>query len=282
MSTLGKVFTVLVLILSLVYLGITATLFAYRTDYKTALANEKKAHQDEVTKQNGVIQEKDNEIKLKETQNGAVMEAMNKAFTAQAEAEKSSKDWQEKYGTLEKELSTLRASLQQIETKITDKDQVIAGLTTQLDEANKVKTEAVTAKDAAETKLLDTQSRLSSAEKNLVDLEKQYIQKVKELEESKGKLSMVPPDAIPAEARGVKAVDGKVLAVSKVMNLLIVNVGKERGVEVGDQFTVYRGDKFVGKIQVEKADKDWSSARMIEDFKRLDPTVGDDITSKAN
>ncbi|MEK7867000.1 MAG: hypothetical protein AAB434_09985 [Planctomycetota bacterium] len=282
MSTLGKVFTVLVLILSLVYLGITATLFAYRTDYKKALADEKQAHKDEVASKDKDIQARDSEIKLKETQNGAILEAMNKAFTAQAEAEKSSKDWQEKYGSLEKELSTLRAALQSIEGKISEKDQVIAQLTTQLDEANKVKTEAVTAKDAAETKLLDTQSRLSSAEKNLVDLEKQYIQKVKELEESKGKLSMVPPDAIPAEARGVKAVDGKVLAVSKVMNLLIVNVGKERGVEVGDQFTVYRGDKFVGKIQVEKADKDWSSARMIEDFKRLDPTVGDDVTSKAN
>lgn len=282
MSTLGKVFTVLVLILSLVYLGITATLFAYRTDYKTALANEKAARKAEVAEKDKAFQEKSDEVKLKETQNGAVMEAMNKAFAAQSEAEKSSKDWQEKYGSLEKEITLLRGNYETIATKINEKDQVIAQLTTQLDEANKVKTEAVTAKDAAETKLLDTQSRLSSAEKNLVDLEKQYIQKVKELEESKGKLSMVPPDAIPAEARGVKAVDGKVLAVSKVMNLLIVNVGKERGVEVGDQFTVYRGDKFVGKIQVEKADKDWSSARMIEDFKRLDPTVGDDITSKAN
>ncbi len=282
MSTLGKVFTVLVLILSLVYLGITATLFAYRTDYKKALADEKGLHTKDVGEKDKAIQDRDSEIALQRTQNGALLEAMNKAFTAQAEAEKTSKDWQEKFGTLETQLAALRATYDTISNQIAAKDQVIAQLTTQLDEASKAKTEAVTARDAAETKLLDTQSRLSSAEKNLVDLEKQYIQKVKELEESKGKLSMVPPDAIPAEARGVKAVDGKVLAVSKVMNLLIVNVGKERGVEVGDQFTVYRGDKFVGKIQVEKADKDWSSARMIEDFKRLDPTVGDDITSKAN
>ncbi len=281
MSTLGKVFTVLVLILSLVYLGITATLFAYRTDYKKALDAEKKLHQDEVAAKSKDVQDRDSEIKLKDAQNGALLTAMNKAKTDQEAAEKTSKDWQDKYGTLEGELTKLRGQYETIGTQIASKDQVIAQLTTQLDEANKSKSDAVSAKDAAETKLLDTQSRLSSAEKNLVDLEKQYIQKVKELEEAKGKLSMVPPDAIPAEARAVKAVDGKVLAVSKVMNLLIVNIGKERGVEVGDQFTVYRGDKFVGKIQVEKADKDWSSARMIEDFKRLDPTVGDDITSRA-
>lgn len=282
MSTLGKVFTVLVLILSLVYLGITATLFAYRTDYKKALADEKQAHKEDVEKKDKEVQELKDEVKLKDHQNTTYLAGMNKALTAQAEAEKGAKDWQEKYGVLEGELSKLRSQYETISTQISAKDQVIAQLTTQLDEANKAKSEAVDAKDAAETKLLDTQSRLASAEKNLVDLEKQYIQKVKELEEAKGKLSMVPPDAIPAEARAVKAVDGKVLAVSKVMNLLIVNVGKERGVEVGDQFTVYRGDKFVGKIQVEKADKDWSSARMIEDFKRMDPSVGDDITSKAN
>ncbi len=282
MSTMGKVFTVLVLILSLVYLGITATLFAYRTDYKKALSD-MKAAKEKVEKDDKVeIAAKADEVKLKDQQVGSVLAAMAKAEGGQKTAEEEAKKWKDQSDTMNGEITKLRGQYETISTQISAKDQVIAQLTTQLDEASKTKTDAVSAKDQAEQKLLDTQSRLTNAEKNLVDLEKTYIQKVKELEEAKGKLSMVPPDAIPAEARAVKAVDGKVLAVSKVMNLLIVNVGKDRGVEVGDQFTVYRGDKFVGKIQVEKSDKDWSSARMIEDFKRLDPTVGDDITSKAN
>lgn len=282
MSTLGKVFTVLVLIFSLVYLGMTATLFAYRTDYKKALEAERNAHKEDIAKKDKEIQDRDSEIKLRDAQNAALQTAMNKAVTAEAEAQKKANDWQEKHNKLEAELTALRGSLQTIQASISEKDTAIAQLTAQLDEANKAKKEAVDARDDFERKLSDTQARLESAEKNLVDLEKQYIQKVKELEDAKNKLSGIPPEAIPAEARAVKAIDGKVLAVSKVMNLLIVNVGKERGVEVGDQFTVYRGDKFVGKIQIEKADKDWSSARMIEDFKRLDPLVGDDITSRSN
>jgi hypothetical protein len=48
--------------------------------------------------------------------------------------------------------------------------------------------------------------------------------------------------------------NGKVLAVEKEQHFVVVNLGKEDNVKVGDRLSIYQNDAFIGGVQVEKVD----------------------------
>jgi len=81
---------------------------------------------------------------------------------------------------------------------------------------------------------------------------------------------------------GIKATElirGKVKAVDKMLGLVVLDVGERHGVKPRYGFTVYRGDKYVGRIVVDEAFPDLSSARYGRTMK-LHVNVGDDVTTK--
>lgn len=53
--------------------------------------------------------------------------------------------------------------------------------------------------------------------------------------------------------------NGKILAVNKEFDFVIMNLGEEDEVKTGMVFTVYRGNKFIGKIAVEEIYPEMSS-----------------------
>lgn len=59
--------------------------------------------------------------------------------------------------------------------------------------------------------------------------------------------------------------DAQVLAVKPELNLVMISAGSAQGVRPGFQFTISRGDKYVGKAQVQRVYPDMCSARMIAD-----------------
>lgn len=179
MSTLTKVLVVLILLASGVSLGVVSTLYAYRTDYKTALRNEQTARKAEVASKDKDIQGLQADAALRESQAGALRQTVEKLRTDLSGAETAAKDWQEKYGTMMTEVSKLTETTKSIAQQIGEKDKVIEELTTHLQTAREELAAAASAKDAAEQHALDLQSRLAQAEKNLIELEKAYVTAVK-------------------------------------------------------------------------------------------------------
>ena len=47
------------------------------------------------------------------------------------------------------------------------------------------------------------------------------------------------------------------------IHLIMLSAGADDGVKKGYCFTVYRGDKYIGKVEVERTFGDMSSARII-------------------
>jgi len=64
------------------------------------------------------------------------------------------------------------------------------------------------------------------------------------------------------------------------MNLAILSVGSDNGVQAGMEFTIYRGPEFVTKVVIEKADNEWSSCRSVLEFQKSRPQVDDCACSK--
>ncbi|MBI5367158.1 MAG: hypothetical protein HZA54_08985 [Planctomycetes bacterium] len=285
MSTLSKVFVILILVVSLVYLGVTATLFAHRTQWKHEFNKEVAAHAQtkkdldakvlaqgsEIASQDEKIKNLDGEKRDKETQ----------LSDRSKELEKKSTD----FDTLKGNYATLAADISKLKDTLTEMEKANQSLQDKLKELQAAKDAAITDRDTTQAKLLETENRLQVSEKNLADLEVQYITRMRDLEEVKLQIAKLQEIGVPVEVittGSQRHVEGKVLAVSEKMNLLIISAGKDKGVEQGYEFTVYRGGKYIGKVRIQKADKDWSSASALSSFMKEGERVevGDSVSTR--
>jgi cell shape-determining protein MreC len=126
-------------------------------------------------------------------------------------------------------------------------------------------------------------SRIQIA-RSLTEVQKRYLEALKrvmELEETleqfKGAGIKIPEVVVAA-----KPVDGYVLAVSRQpeFNVVILNVGREKGVREGMEFTVYRENQFVGKVRVQSVDNDWSWAISLREFEQMPIRAGDLVSNR--
>ena len=81
----------------------------------------------------------------------------------------------------------------------------------------------------------------------------------------------------PIPVKPTPALAGKVLAVNKEYDFVIIDLGKANNLNLGDILSVYRSDKFIGRIQVEKAKEDISAAAILPDWQGREFKEDDEV-----
>ena len=64
------------------------------------------------------------------------------------------------------------------------------------------------------------------------------------------------------------------------MNLVMLSVGAEDGVKKGYRFTISRGERYIGKVEVEKVFDDMSSAKILADWTKGPIKENDDASTR--
>lgn len=283
MSILTRVMVVTVLVLSLLYMGLTAALMSYHTDYKNQLVAERAAHEETKTK-------KDEEIKGLSTRNDQldknIKELNTKISTMQqalTDAQGDLDNWKSQLTQLSNEYTKLSDSYNKLQADLEQQTKRNQELEQTVTDFRQKKDEALKEYSGMEQKYMETEDKLLKTEKNLAQLEQQYLAQAKDYNYAKTLLEQYKKIVPTIQLVGPppKLIEGKVLALSDKaeLNLVIISVGKNDGVELGMKFTVYRGDKYVGKIQIEKADPQFSSAYSIKEFQADNIKIGDNITT---
>lgn len=283
MSTLSKVFVILIVVTSFVYLGVTSALFAHRINWKDKFTTEKNDRATEVGALKKTIETNVADMADKDTQIGSLKSEIQNRSQMIEKLENDLKTEKTRNEKLLTELAGLRSSFDTLKSNLDEAQKRNEILSGNVAELQKEKDTAIADRDIVQNKLKETDHNLTISSRNLADLEKQYIGRMKELDELKTQIAALNAAGVRVEdiAKGAKKmVDGRVIAVSEVMNLLIISAGRDSGVEPGMEFTIYRGDKFVGKAIVEKADKDWASCRSLMEFQTDKPQVGDSVSTK--
>jgi hypothetical protein len=75
-----------------------------------------------------------------------------------------------------------------------------------------------------------------------------------------------------------KALAGQVTAADAKQDLVVLSIGRDAGVNEGDEFTIYRGNVFVGKTTIDRVDRAWASGRMTLKG-RDEPRIGDQASN---
>ncbi len=165
-------------------------------------------------------------------------------------------------------------------------DQLLA----QLDQQKKSKSEI-------EKMFSQSQDEMSKMGAQLKDLQskKQVLEaKVKELEDRSqkvelGKIVVSPESSIALESTSSMAssgmgsssgLQGKVLVINKDYNFVVTNLGKKDGINVGDVFSVYHGENYVGDVKIEKIHDSMSAAGFVSTDVKDKVNEGDKVVQK--
>jgi septal ring factor EnvC (AmiA/AmiB activator) len=283
MSTLSKIFVVLLLLVSIVYLGVSVMLFTQRIDWPQKLDLERQRHADSIKTRDLQIAHQKAEI----DQAKAVERELNSRL-ALLETEK--KDLHDRLTRAMTDFDDLKTQIAQLITRQGElTDQLKASqrnseeLRKQLDE-KRLEAETTRAeRDQAVYELQQAKRELEVVNKNYAELERQLVELAKEKDKQQYVLQELVRQGVPVTeiaAHDVpKNLSGKIQGVSEQFNVAIVSIGQDDGVKVGYPFTIYRGEQFVAKGTVEKVERDWSVVRWDPGLVKGKVQVGDDVTT---
>ncbi|MFH1414275.1 MAG: hypothetical protein ABIG56_05465 [Candidatus Omnitrophota bacterium] len=156
-----------------------------------------------------------------------------------------------------------------------------------------------------ETKLFQAQEDIKNKEGQIEELSAQKVELEAKLEDLKqssarrvelGTIIVSPEESLSAkstEAVIVKDVrpdevalasssglEGKVLVVNKDYNFIVINLGVQDGVVIGNEFLVYRKTKYLGNVKIEKVHDSMAAAGFLTDDLKNRINEGDRVVKK--
>ena len=226
------------------------------------------------------------------------------------DSEKLISDLQTKLKDAQGQIDTLNSGLQQEKTASQEALGKIEQLRIDLEQQKKSRSDLENKLDQAQNDLKKTQTQLKNLEFEKSDLET----KVKNLEEASqsegvelGKIKVVPEPAAPvttaakiqsrrmqaapapapvpvasekkAKTLPLQSLEGKVLVINKDYSFVVINLGNKDGINVGNVFSIYHNNKYVGDVKVEKVHDSMAAAGVVSgDINKV--SEGDKIVQK--
>ena len=281
MNLVGKIFIVLIFVMSVLFMGFAVAIYASHTNWKTVVdapeTGLKAQLEKEGAKSGQLESELDRLVEKRDAEELAQRDALGKLQT-EAEILKKERD------DVTKERTQLNQDLRQATAVLGENHKTLAALR---DEVVKLRAEIrqeQQEKDKAFSDvvaLTDQQHDLANELKTLQtrnnDLAEDYAGALEVLR----KHDMEP---IPAVYAGEAAkVDGLVLAVRNT-GLIEVSIGKDDGLLSGHTLEVYRiADSlstYLGKVEVTQVEPDKAACKILPEFRKGTIQKGDRVASK--
>lgn len=248
-----------------------------------------------------------NLLQKEKTRNLSLNEQIEEVTTKQRIAETKLQEAKENISALEAKLQDaqsqidkLSQDLEQEKTAKLEASSQVDQLKTELEQQRSLRKdlESKIVQAQEETKkmqalLSDLESKKTELETKIKDLESQ-VQKAAQSQEGQGVelgTIVVSPEGTTAEQpttteevakkeTPASALEGKILVVNKDYNFVVINLGSKDGVEVGNIFSVYHNNNYVGDVKVEKVHDSMSAADFVSIDIKDKVNEGDKVVQK--
>jgi len=272
MSLVGKIFTMLILILSVMFMAFAMMVFATHKNWKataTALQTQLTAANAANKDAKDLLQRLQNNLAAEMGARKAALAALQVRVTA-AESRLTAK---------EKELADLTAAHSEATQTAKEAQTRLATLE---DETKKLRDELrgeQSRRDKAFLTVVDLTDKLTQAESLRQNLEEVNTQATKEMNRMKMVLDRngLTPDSLVSHIP--PKVEGEVTDVSD-KDLLEISIGADDGLKVGHSLDVYRGTQYLGRIVVKKTSPDRAVGQVMKELQRGQIKRGDRVTTK--
>jgi len=280
MNLVGKIFIVLIFVMSVLFMGFAVAIYASHTNWKTVVDAPETGLQAQLDKEKSksgqLASERDRLTEQRDAEELAKRDVMSKLQT-------ETQTLEEQRNEATKQLTLLNQDVRQATAVLGENHKTLAALRTEVDKLRAEIRQEQQEKDNAFSKvveLTDQQHDLALELKTLQtrnnDLAEDYAGALEVLR----KHDLEP---IPAVYAGEAAkVDGLVLAVRNT-GLIEVSIGKDDGLLAGHTLEVYHiGDRstYLGKVEVTQVEPDKAACRILPEFRKGTIQKGDRVASK--
>ncbi|MHC4858861.1 MAG: hypothetical protein ACYTDY_02070 [Planctomycetota bacterium] len=114
------------------------------------------------------------------------------------------------------------------------------------------------------------------AERRRRELDRQIEELGRQIEE----LALLIDEDVPPGLTRMPSIDAVVTGVSSEHDIVLLSVGREDRVRVGYEFTVFRGDEYVGKVLIHRVGRGWCSGRSKKEVERMPIRTGDSAKTR--
>lgn len=280
MSLFAKIMVVVNFILAVAFLGAAGTLLGATESWKaqynrvTNNLNEEiatldaqvKARQDDLARINEQIaaarsRADTSEAQLKQLQdnnrdlnarNQELQQIVERMTTSQADLQATNKELEARVDTMRNEVSTAQAEKRAA-----------------LEDSNTLR----------ESLARESQAR-EQADKDLAAQQQANAGLQESLDSTTTSLELMKRTFGPVPSTiAMKSVNGVVQAADNRHDVYVLSVGANEGVQVGYEFTVYRGNEYIGTIVVDKVEARYATGRTKRGFKKREIQPGDAIAT---
>lgn len=264
MSSIGKIFIVVNLVLSLVFLGAASALISKGSDLKKQL-DEKTAG---MSKAEAEVKEIDAKHKATINDQQKTMDALRaekNRFQTDAESLRVAYDQEKQVNAqLRGDVDGIKADLGNYATNNKMLHEQITAIQAEKDKIRDAKDAAVSAQEKAETEAKDAAAAMRKAQGELADIKDGAEKAMRERDEVVAKLKrMQSMTGMGADMlQGQPQIETSVQEVSDDLGMVMLNAGKNQGVQIGYSFDLYSGSTYLGKAVVDNVQETYSSAKV--------------------
>ena len=267
MNLLGRIFVVLNLVMSLVFMTLAVGVWAINKNYVAALGDLRQDMQQA-------------ESELQQVQN------QRDQFEKQLNAEKAVKQMQ--VGALEQARVTQDNRLGEVNRQFAQEQTKATALTSAIQAQQDMIAGWTSEVDDARTRLVDAlqkRDELWETARTKTDAAAQLEQQVTSLEAINDQLQSnldvaqqtLDANNLQLQPRSVGVVEGRVVEVRG--RLVAVNIGSDDGVNPEDTLEVVSGSQYLGRIRILKVKPDGAVGEILDDFQQGVIRKGDDVRS---
>lgn len=284
MTLLGKIFTVLIFIQSLVFMSFAVAVYATHRNWKDEVM--RAAEDTQTGEQVGLKWQLEDQEERYERLNEEKMKkddqlAMEKAARRQALAalESRARQLNEKLAALERRNAEL---VQSEREAVVAMESTSRNLTAIKDEVSDLRGQINTVsldRDSQFSRVVALTDQVHSARTVRARIEERRDQLAKEVAKRKEVMDRhgISPEE-PAENKP-PSVDGVVTAVSK-SGLVEISIGGDDGIREGHQLEVFSGNSYLGRIKIRKIAPDRAVGEIIPEYRKGDIKKGDRVATR--
>ena len=186
-----------------------------------------------------------------------VQERLVKAAEAQETLARSVEEREKEISRLTKELEQAGSEAKRISTQMTQ-------LQTERDTVTQQLTQLEQQRSELETKVKELSSAKSQP---TVELEKVFV--------TDGAESFGGASALPVASASSIMSDGQIVVINREYDFIVMNLGRNHGLSIGQEFQIIRGAQVLGRVKVEKVYDELSAAAILPESQKDNIREGD-------
>ncbi len=282
MTLVGKIFTVLIFVMSIVFMSFSVMVFATHTNWKERATNTDTAGGKKLGLEQQLAQvqqqKKDAETQIQKLRDELKNESAARAHilgalhtrAIRAEAELEAKEGQ--FATLQTNHTQVAKAAEAAQTRLAALETEIAGIRADLRTTEK-----------------DLDSKVIEVVKLTDDLNQATTLRDNEQEKNTQAVLQIAQMKMVMDANGLSAdslvshippkVEGVVLEVSD-KNLIEISIGRDDGLKEGHSLEVYRDNTYLGRIVIRRTAPDRAVGQIIKELQRGQIKRGDRVSTK--